>query len=120
MTENKANTYLFLHLNLLLYSLGTVFSKLAAGQPFLSYRFILYYGMVILILGIYAIVWQQIIKRLPLTEAFANKAVTVIWGMIWGTLFFSEKITLGKLTGGMFVIAGVVMYARTAGGNADG
>lgn len=66
-------------------------------------------------LGFYAIGWQQIIKRLPLTTAFANKAVTVVWGIIWGAVFFQEKVTIGKVIGAILVILGVVVYA-----NADG
>jgi len=107
----RAKTYIILHLVLLLYSLSTVFSKLAAGQTFFSPKFILYYAAVIMLLGIYALVWQRVIKKLPLTVAYANKAVTVIWGIVWGALLFSEKITMGKIVGGAFVIVGVIMYS---------
>ena len=61
---------------------------MAAGYSFLSLPFIFWYGLVILNLGIYAVVWQQIIKHLPLTTAYANKAVTIVWGILWGSLFF--------------------------------
>ena len=65
----------------------------------------------ILLLGIYAIGWQQIIKRIPLTLAFANKSVTVIWGLIWGAIFYHEQITIGKVVGAMLIISGIVLYA---------
>ena len=64
-----------------------------------------------MLLGFYAIGWQQIIKRMPLTAAFANKAVTVVWGIIWGFVFFKESITPAKVVGAVLVIAGIVMYA---------
>ena len=32
----------------------------------------------------YAFGWQQVIKHLPLTTAYANKAVTVVWGILLG------------------------------------
>ena len=79
-------------------------------------------------LGIYAVVWQQIIKKLPLTLAYANKAVTVIWGLIWGLLFFGEKITPLKVIGAVIVITGIAVYAfsdkenaedKSAGGDKD-
>lgn len=72
--------------------------------------FIIFYGGMILLLGIYAIFWQQIIKRLPLTLAFANKAVTVIWGMVWGVLIFHEHLSVGKFVGAAVIIAGIVLY----------
>ena len=103
---------LALHLLLALYSLCDVCSKLAAGQSFLSFGFCLYYGGMILLLGVYAIGWQQIIKRLPLTTAYANKAATVVWGILWGMLLFDERVTPGKLAGAALNIAGVVLYAK--------
>jgi len=119
-SNNHLKVVVILHLILLLYSTSGIFSKLAAGQPFLSLRFCLYYGAVILLLGIYALVWQQIIKRLPLTAAFANKAITVVWGMVWGVLWFQEQVTAGKLIGAALVISGVVLFAQADGAEQDG
>lgn len=113
MNEAKGNIkiYLLLHALLCVFSLSGVCSKFAAGEDFLSFRFFLFYGGVIFILGIYAVCWQQIIKRLPLSFAYANKAVTIIWGMIWGILFFSEELTPQKIAGAVIVIVGVVLYS---------
>lgn len=108
----KYKTLCMLHLLLMLYSTSGIFSKLAAKESFLSLHFCIYYGAIILLLGIYAIGWQQIIKRLPLTTAFANKAVTVVWGIVWGALFFGEAITLGKVLGAALVISGVILFVR--------
>lgn len=106
----KPKTLCALHLMLMIYSLSGICSKKAAEVPFLGLKFCVYYGMIVLLLAFYAIGWQQVIKRLPLTMAFANKAVTVVWGIIWGAVFFHEKITPGKLLGAAIVIVGVVMY----------
>lgn len=103
--------YVMLHALMLLFSLSPVCSKLAGRQPFLSLPFFFYYGMVIVILGIYALVWQQIIKRMPLMMAYANKAITVVWGMVWGMLLFEETITPRKILGAAVIVAGVVLYA---------
>lgn len=107
----KRNVLILLHLMLMVYSISGVLSKLAAFQVFLSFRFCACYGGIITILGFYALAWQQIIKRLPLTTAFANKAITVIWGMIWGVLFFHESVTLGKIAGITLVASGVVLFS---------
>ncbi|WP_102380364.1 EamA family transporter [Raoultibacter timonensis] len=72
----------------------------------------LLYGGVLAILGVYAIGWQQILKRMPLTSAFSNKAVTVVWGIVWGALFFSEPVTPLKVIGAVFIIAGVVLFSH--------
>lgn len=114
---NKKNIKILaaLHILLAVYSTSGIFSKLAAGEPFLSVRFCLYYGLVFALLGVYAIGWQQIIKRLPLTTAFANKAVTVVWGIIWGAVFFHEPVTAGKIAGAVLVIAGIALFASADG-----
>lgn len=99
----------------MVYSMGGICSKLASKESFLSFKFCLYYAVIIGLLGFYAIGWQQIIKRLPLTTAFANKAVTIVWGIIWGALFFQEPLTPGKIIGALLVMIGVVMYAKADG-----
>lgn len=108
--KQNLHVYLGLHILLLVYSASIVFSKLASGYSFLSVGFILCYGMMLLLLGMYAVFWQQIIKKLPLMTAYANKAVTVVWGIVWGVVLFDEKITWGKALGAALVIAGVMLY----------
>lgn len=112
MKKGNIKTLVLLHLMLMIYSMSGICSKLASQQEFLSFKFCLYYAIVILLLGFYAIGWQQIIKRIPLTTAFANKAVTVVWGLVWGLLFFDEAITVGKIAGALMVVAGVIIFAR--------
>ena len=111
MDKTKIKTFIALHLLLAVYSTSGIFSKLAAGQPFLSFRFCFYYGCIIALLGIYAIGWQQLIKRLPLTTAFANKSVTVVWSIVWGARVFQETVTPGKIIGALLVMAGVAVFA---------
>lgn len=101
-----------LHLLLMVYSCSGIFSKLAAGVPFFSFEFCLYYAGLIALLGLYAIGWQQVLKRLPLTTAFSSKAVTIVWGIIWGCVFFAEPITAGKVIGALLIIAGVVLFSH--------
>ena len=107
----KSKVLLLLHLLLMVYSMSGICSKLASKEAFLSVRFCLFYAVIIMLLGIYAIAWQQIIKRIPLTTAYANKAVTVVWGLIWGCVIFRESITPGKLIGVVMVICGIILFA---------
>lgn len=109
--KKKVITIICLHILLLMYSVGGICSKMAAGFPFFSFPFIRCYVILIAILGIYAIGWQQIIKRLPLTLAYANKAVTSIWACVWSVLVFHEHISVGKIIGIFIIIIGIVSYA---------
>lgn len=106
-------TLLALHGVLLVLSFSGVCSKLAAQQEFMSPAFIGLYGIMLAILAFYALVWQQVIKRLPLTFAYANRAVTVVWGIVWGYLFFGETVTPLMLVGAAIIICGIVLYATT-------
>ena len=107
MSRSKIKVYIVLHLLLFLYAAGGICSKLAAKEAFLSPKFIMYYMIVLANLAFYAIVWQQIIKRISLVSAFANKAITVVWGMMWGFLIFGESITITKIIGAVIIIVGI-------------
>lgn len=109
--KTNIKNYILLNVMLIMYSLSSVCSKMAAGELVLGVRFFLIYGLVILLLGVYALGWQQVLKKIPLTVAFANKAITVFWGMVWGFVIFHEKITLGKAAGATLVVLGIVFYA---------
>ena len=111
LRQNRTGVYLFLHILLLVYAVACVFSKKAAGTSFGSGRFFLYYGLNLLLLGVYAIGWQQVLKRIPLTGAYAHKSVTVIWGVVFGVLLFHETLTLRQIAGVALVIVGIVLYS---------
>lgn len=108
---DRAKTLLALHLLLALFSLCGICGKIAAGFPFLSLGFIASYGGMLGILAMYALGWQQVIKRMPLTSAYANRAVTIAWGIVWGYLVFGEAVSVRKLLGAAVVLAGVVLFA---------
>ena len=110
-SNSKVKIIFILHILLMVFSLCGICSKKAAGEEFLSFRFCMYYAIMILIMGVYAIAWQQIIKRLPLTTAYANKAVTVVWGLVWGIVVFGEKLTIGKVIGVIMVILGMIIFS---------
>ena len=124
----KAKYLIILHIILALFSVSAIFSKLAAleegpGRAIgllmagdkdgfiqaLPVKWMIYYGAVLLFLFVYAIAWQQIIKKMPIVTAYANKAVMVIWGIIWGLIFFGEKITVSKVIGAVIIIFGVYL-----------
>jgi len=107
--SSKLFTYVLLHALIVLYSLSAVCSKCAAQYEFLSIGFFLWYAGVICLLGIYALGWQQVLKRLPLTTAYVNKGITIVWGFLWGALIFSETISLKMYIGAAIVFVGIIL-----------
>ena len=103
----KIKDYIQLHLNILLFSLTSVFSKLAS----------VYYnkeGLFLLIAncGIYAIAWQQVIKKFSLSTAYANKSVYLLWSQVWAVIIFHENLSLQNIIGILIVLIGVWMVQR--------
>ena len=96
-----------MHTVLLLYALGSIVSKYAANENIFSVEFVVLYGMKMLNLFIYAILWQQVLKRFSLTTAFANKTVTIIWGLILGLVFFGEPVSLMQILGSVIIMIGI-------------
>lgn len=110
--SSKIRTFFALHMLLMVYSVSSLLSKCASGVPFLSLEFCLFYVGIIALLGIYALGWQLILARMPLTTAFSNKAVTVVWGIVWGVVFFAEPLTIPKVVGAILIIAGVALFSH--------
>ncbi len=100
---------LILQLVIVIYTLSGVAAKGAAGYEVLSWQFILFYGLEIAILGIYAILWQQIIKRFDLSVAYANRSMAVLWSLVWAVIFFHEKVTVTNVLGVLIVLAGTML-----------
>lgn len=94
---------------IIIYTLAGVAGKFASRYDFLSTGFILSYGMEIIILGIYAFLWQQILKRFDLSVAYANRAIALIWSLIWAAVIFQEHITVPNIVGALIVIAGTII-----------
>ena len=92
-----------------LYTLSGVMGKFAAAHEFMSWPFILLYGWEVAILGIYALLWQQIIKRMDLSIAYANRAVALLWSMLWAVLFFNEGVSIQNIAGVLIVVAGTII-----------
>ena len=70
--------FAILQLVVLIYTSSTVISKIAAqsAESGKGWTFLLLYGAAIGVLGIYALCWQQVIKRVELSVAYANRAAS--------------------------------------------
>lgn len=114
MKKISPKLILALQLVVMLYTLSSVAAKMASGQAFLSLPFIVYYGVEILILGFYAIAWQQIIKRCDLSVAYANRSMAILWSLVWTVIFFHEALTVKNIIGVLIVFVGTMIV------NSDG
>ena len=105
-----------LHVMLAIWSCTDVLSKYAAGEDFFSTGFFVMWAGVLVLMGVYALGWQQVIRHMPLATAFANKAITIVWGLFWGVALFGEAVTPGKIVGAVLVVAGIVLFVFSDAG----
>lgn len=110
--KNKKHFWILigiLQFAVLLYSLTGVVAKFASRYELFSLPFILLYALEIFILMIYAIVWQQVVKRMSLSVAYANKALTFLWALVWSLLIFSETVSVKNIIGVVIVVVGTAI-----------
>ena len=62
--------------------------------------------------GIYAIAWQQVIKKFSLSTAYANKSVYLLWSQIWAVAIFHEQLSVQNIIGILIVLFGVWTVQR--------
>ena len=85
--------------------------KYAARYDAFSFKWYCFYAAIVGVLGLYAILWQQVLKKVRLPIAMCNKAVTIVWGMLFSALLFSEQITIKKLVGAAVILCGIVLLS---------
>ena len=100
---------LILQAVVLVYTFSSVVAKYASGAELFSSSFFLFYGMEIAILGVYAILWQQMIKRFDLSVAYANRAMAILWSALWAIILFGESLGIKQILGIMLVVLGTVI-----------
>lgn len=102
---------LFLQGAVIIYTLAGVCGKFAGNYDFLSLGFIIWFGCEFLVLGIYAVLWQQIIKRVDLSVAYVNRSLALVWSMVWAFLIFRSEstISLSNIIGVVIIVLGTLI-----------
>lgn len=98
----------------LVYSTTGVFSKITSFEEFLSFRYFSFFSLVVLSIAIYAVLWQIILRNVPLTQAFIFKSITVPFSLLFAYFIFNEDLTWNNLVGAAFIIAGIVFNSRSS------
>ena len=110
--NKKSAIYVLMYLNFLIYSFSLVSARAAGQFHVFSVSAMLMYGVAIGLLGIYALLWQQILKHIPLSVAYTSRSVTLLLGMFWGAVLFSEEVRWNMIMGVLLIMAGVVLVVR--------
>ena len=99
---------LLLQAIIVIYTISGIMAKFASAGETLE-KIILFFGLDLLLLGVYAILWQQMIKIFDLSVAYANRAMALLWSAVWARIIFGEHVSLKQMLGIVLVIIGTVI-----------
>lgn len=112
----KSNTkkwlsYILLVLAVAIYACTGAFTRFASMSPFLSWQYILCVIGAVGVIGIYAIIWQQLIQRMDISLAYMFKGLGVVFALLICHYVFDEVITMKNIVGAVIIIAGITLFA---------
>lgn len=97
----------------LFYSTVSIATKFTSMQEMLSLRYFMGLAIVVTMLGVYAVIWQQVLKRIELTTAYMFKGTSLIFVLMFSALIFNETITVWNVVGAGLIIGGIVWFAKS-------
>ena len=109
----RLKKYILLHLTVMMFSLTSVFSKMASvyysKEGLTSIMLYVFVFLMMLNCFLYALVWQKVIKKFELNVAYANRNVYLVWSQVWAVLIFHENLSLRNILGLVIVFIGVLV-----------
>ena len=111
MTKFNASYLTLIGVNLI-YACTSIFTKMASRQEMLSCPYLLWIAGAVGAMGVYAILWQQVITKMPLSTAYMFKGTSLIFVLLISALLFGETITTANVIGSVIIISGIVLFAK--------
>lgn len=99
----------------LVYACTSIFTKMASRQEMLSWPYLLWMAGAVGVMGVYAILWQQVLKRVELSTAYMFKGTGAVFGLLIVWLVLNEPVTMNNIIGTIIIITGVTMISRMEG-----
>ena len=106
-SRNLVSTF-YLCLIIAIYSMSGFFTKLSSSYDFLSTSYFYCLFGVVLVLALYAVLWQIALKRVPLNRAYLFRSLGLPYGMAIASLAFHEEISWQNLVGCAVVFCGLI------------
>ena len=86
---------------------------MASRQDILSWSYLVWIAGAICVMGVYAVLWQQLIMRMSLSTAYMFKGTSLIFVLLISALLFGEAITINNVIGSAIIISGIVLFAKS-------
>lgn len=107
--RKKVINIILLQIVYIIYSFVLIIAKFASGAPMFSFKFFLLFSIEIGIFAFYALLWQQLIKRMELNTAYSMKGTVILWTLLWSKLFFNESIKTTNILGALIILLGIYL-----------
>lgn len=111
MTKKHVAYFSLIGVNLI-YACTSIFTKMASQQEPMSFPYMLWIAGAVGVMGVYAMLWQQVISRMPLSTAYMFKGTSLVFVLLFSALLFGEAITLNNVVGSAIIVLGIVLYAK--------
>ena len=112
MTKKHVAYFSLIGVNLI-YACTSIFTKMASQQEPMSFPYLLWIAGAVGVMGVYAMLWQQVIYRMPLSTAYMFKGTSLVFVLLFSALLFGEAITLNNVVGSAIILAGIVLFAKS-------
>lgn len=96
----------------LVYACTSICMKMASKQEVLAWPYLLWIGGAIGVMGVYALLWQQVLKRVELSTAYMFKGTSLIFGLLIAWAILGEQITVNNVIGAAIIIIGIALFAK--------
>ena len=111
MTKNYSIYLALIGVNFV-YACTSICTKMASRQEMLSWPYLFWIAGAIGVMGVYALLWQQVIARMPLSTAYMFKGTSLIFILLISGLMLGEAITVNNVIGSVIIILGIALYAK--------
>ena len=112
----KYKNFILIQIANIIFSLASVVTKFVSvvwqEQGMMNIRFVSGVVFYVILLGIYAIFWQKIMKKTDLSSAYLCKGMVIFWSLLWAFLLLDEKITVWNLIGTMLIFVGMTVVMK--------
>jgi len=105
----KIKNILLLLVAIAVYSASNYFTKQASNHVFMSLVYMLCLIGVVGVLGCYAVLWQIALKRIPLSQAYPFRSLSIVFGLAIAYFAFHEVVTWQNLIGCLIVLLGLLI-----------
>ena len=97
----------------LIYACTYICMKMASPHEFLSVPYVFWMVGAVGVMGVYAVLWQQILTRVPLSTAYMFKGTSLIFVLLLSALLLDEGISWQNVLGSVIIVSGIILYAKS-------